>query len=110
MNKIINLINKFKPDAHDLSLGVLIGYHRLLEIGNVKYGNDFIIQETNTKRKIFCFKEIPNIEMNKKSVFYFNDIIENNKFKIEKRINIIHNLKEILNEDNYEKKSNSINV
>ncbi|GAG15942.1 unnamed protein product, partial [marine sediment metagenome] len=57
---------------------------------------------------IFCFKEMPAIEMNKKSVLYFNDIIENNKFKTEKRINIIHNIKEILNEKNYEKKSNSV--
>ena len=104
IENLIKVVNTYKPLAHDLSAGILLGYHRLFEMGKTKITADKIIQETPKNRKVFCLGKTDTLDYNDKTTrVYYNGKIESKGCK--DRINIIHNVDDILNRDKYPNRS-----
>ncbi len=91
---LIKFLEKNNSVFHDLSLGVMVGYHRILEKGTTTFLHDRILNETGTKVTWYCYKDGVGYFENKgkKTIFILNWQEKDKEFKTKKISNVIVDL------------------
>jgi len=103
-----SFLNKHRSPFHDFSLGILIGYHRLFELGNVVFIDDNVVRITKNTIRCFNFNEnfVDINEFNKKkiTIFMHSDIGEISKYEKKKIENITNDVGMCLDRFSYSNK------